>query len=151
MIGMLVNIVLAFVFGWLVLISFVVIKLQNHYRRLTKRSGVHSIDGILDMLIRETEKSEIKAEHLEKKINELQIASIHMYRKIGIVQFHALGKTEGEKSFVIALLNDLRSGIVLDFMYIPDGVRVYAKKIKEGKGETLELTQEEMEAIKKAE
>lgn len=74
-----------------------------------------------------------------------------MYRKIGIVQFHALGKTEGEKSFVIALLNNLRTGIVLDFMYIPDGVRVYVKKIKEGKGETLELTEEELEAIKKAE
>jgi len=149
--GMIVNIVMAFVFGWLALITFIVIKLRTHYRRLIKRSGVHSIDGILDMLIREAEKSENRQEHLEKKIQELQIASTHMYRKIGIVQFHALGKTEGEKSFVIALLNDLRSGIVLDFMYIPDGVRVYAKKIKEGKGETLELTQEEMEAIKKAE
>ena len=58
---------------------------------------------------------------------------------------------EGEKSFVIALLNELHSGIVLDFMYIPDGVRVYCKRIKDGKGETLELTQEELEAVKKAE
>jgi len=74
-----------------------------------------------------------------------------MNRKIGIVQFHALGKTEGEKSFVIALLNNLHSGIVLDFMYIPDGIRVYVKRVKNGKGETLELTQEELEAIKKAE
>lgn len=149
--GMVANIFLALVFGWLVLGTFVVIKLQNHYRRLTKRSGTHSIDGILDMLIREVEKGENRQEHLEKKIQELQIASTHMYRKIGIVQFHALGKTEGEKSFVIALLNDLKNGIVLDFMYIPDGIRVYSKKIKDGKGETLELTQEEMEAIKKAE
>ena len=73
-----------------------------------------------------------------------------MYRKIGIVYFHAFGKTEGEKSFVIALLNNLHSGVVINFMYIPDGVRVYTKKIKEGKGETLELTQEELEAIAKA-
>jgi hypothetical protein len=149
--GMVVNIVLALVFGWLVLGTFVVIKLQTHYRRLTKRSGALPIDGILDMLLFEAEKSKNKQEHLEKKIQELQIASTHMYRKIGIVQFHALGKTEGEKSFVIALLNDLQSGIVLDFMYIPDGIRVYSKRIKEGKGETLELTQEELEAIKKAE
>ena len=147
---MVLNIAMAFMFGWLVMVTFIVIKLQNHYRRLSKRSGAHSIDGILDMLLRETEKSEIKAEHLEKKLQELQIASAHMYRKIGIVQFHALGKTEGEKSLVIALLNDLHSGIVLDFMYIPDGVRVYSKRIKEGKGESLELTEEEVEAIKKA-
>jgi len=146
-----INIVLALVFGWLTLITFIVIKLRNHYRRLTKRSGTHSIDGILDTFIHETEKSENRQEHLEKKLQELQIASTHMYRKIGIVQFHALGKTEGEKSFVVALLNNIHSGVVIDFMYIPNGVRVYVKKIKEGKGETLELTQEEKEAIKKAE
>jgi len=100
--------------------------------------------------MKEAEKSENRQEVIEKKVNELQIASAHMYRKIGVVQFHALGKTEGEKSLVIALLNDLHSGIVLDFMYIPDGVRVYSKRIKEGKGESLELTEEEVEAIKKA-
>jgi len=149
--AMVLNIALAFMFGWLVLVTFIVIKLQNHYRRLIKRSGAHSIDGILDALLKEVEKGEIKAEHLEKKIQELQIASAHMYRKIGIVQFHALGKTEGEKSFVIALLNDIHSGVILDFVYIPDGIRVYSKIIKEGKGETLELTSEEKEAIKKAE
>ena len=149
--GMVVNIVLAFICGWLVLMTFIVIKLRNHYRRLTKRSNSPSIDGVLDMLMNESEKGKIKADHLEKKIQELQIASAHMYRKIGIVQFYALGKTEGEKSFVIALLNNLHSGIVLNFMYIPDGVRVYVKKVKEGKGEALELTNEELEAIKKAE
>jgi hypothetical protein len=147
---MVVNITLAFFFGWLALITFIVLKLRNHYRRLIKRAGVHSIDGILDSLIKEAEKAENRTNHLEKKLQELIVASSHMYRKIGIVQFHALGKTEGEKSFVIALLNDLQSGIVLDFMYIPDGVRVYTKRIKEGKGETLELTQEELEAIQKA-
>ena len=151
MIAMVVNIMMALFFGWLALLSFVVVKLRNHYRRLSKRTGNHSIDGILDSLLKHAEKTENKADHLEKKVNELQIASSHMYRKIGIVYFHALGKTEGEKSFVIALLNDLHSGVVINFMYIPDGVRVYTKKIKEGKGESLELTQEEQEAIVKAE
>lgn len=151
MISMVTNITLAFFFGWLALLTFIVLKLRSHYRKLTKRSGTHSIDSILDSLLKESEKHENKAEMLEKKIQELLVASVHMYRKIGITQFHALGKTEGEKSFVIALLNNLQSGIVLNFMYIPDGVRVYAKKVKEGKGESLELTQEECEAIKKAE
>lgn len=148
---MVVNITLAFFFGWLALVTFIVLKLKSHYQRLTKRAGIHSIDGILDSLLREAERTENRQEHLEKKISELQIASAHMYRKIGIVYFYALGKTEGEKSFVIALLNNLHSGVVINFMYIPDGVRVYTKKIKEGKGETLELTSEELEAIKKAE
>lgn len=148
---MVVNIALALFFGWLSLVTFIVLKLRSHYTRLTKRTGIHSIDGILDSLLREAEKTENRQDRLEKKLNELQIASAHMYRKIGIVYFYALGKTEGEKSFVMALLNNLHSGIVINFMYIPNGVRVYTKKIKEGKGETLELTDEEIEAIKKAE
>jgi hypothetical protein len=148
---MVVNITLAFFFGWLAFITFIVLKLRSHYRNLTKRAGTHSIDGVLDSLLKQAEKGENKAEGLEKKIQELVVASSHMYRKIGITQFHALGKTEGEKSFVIALLNNLQCGIVLDFMYIPGGVRVYVKRVKDGKGETLELTQEELDAIKKAE
>jgi len=65
---MVVNITLAFFFGWLALITFVVLKLRSHYRNLTKRAGTHSIDGILDSLLKEAEKSENKAGQLEKKI-----------------------------------------------------------------------------------
>jgi len=71
--AMVLNIALAFMFGWLVLVTFIVIKLQNHYRRLIKRSGAHSIDGILDALLKEVEKGEIKAEHLEKKYKNFRL------------------------------------------------------------------------------
>jgi len=144
---MLINIVLAFFFGWLALMTFIVMKLRNHYRRLTKRSGVHSLDTLLDILLNEAEKGKNHQQMLEKKIAELQLASHHAYRKIGMVQFYALGKTEGEKSFVIALLNELNTGLVLNFMYISEGVHVYAKKIKDGKGEGYELSTEEKQAI----
>lgn len=147
---MLTNIVLAFLFGWLALLTFIVVKLRNHYRKLTKRSGVHSIDTLLDIILNEAEKGKNKQMMLEKKITELQLASHHTYRKIGMIQFHALGKTEGEKSFVVALLNELNTGLVLNFMYITEGVRVYAKKVKEGKGEGYELSAEEQEAIRSA-
>ncbi|MFZ2206497.1 MAG: DUF4446 family protein [Microgenomates group bacterium] len=147
---MLTNIILAFLFGWLVLVTFIVLKLRTHYRNLIKRSGVHSLDTLLDILLNEAEKGKNKQQLLEKKLTELQLASHHAYRKIGMVQFYALGKTEGEKSFVIALLNELNTGLVLNFVYISEGVRVYAKKIKEGKGDGYELSAEEREAIRTA-
>ena len=64
--AMILNIAMAFMFGWLVLVTFIVMRLQNHYRRLTKRSGAHSIDGILDMLIRETELTNEEREAIKK-------------------------------------------------------------------------------------
>ena len=148
---MVVNVALALFFGWLVLLSFVVYQTKKSYKRLTSRTGAQSIDAVLDALIREIESADITKERLEKKLTELQIAAHHTYRKIGIVPFHAFGKTEGEKSFVVSLLNDSNSGLLLNFIYIPDGLRVYAKRVKEGKGVDHEITKEEMDAIHKAE
>lgn len=148
--NMVVNMTLAFFFAWLFVLTFIVLKTKNHYERLTKNSHKISLESILDSLLHESEKHKILNETLLKKITELQLSALHAYRKIGMVQFHAFGKTDGEKSFVIALLNDTNSGIVINFMYIPEGVRVYAKQVKEGKGVQHELSAEEKEAIVQA-
>jgi len=147
---MVVNIALAFFFAWMSVLTYIVVTAKKHYERLSKRTGSHSIDTVLDTLIHEGEKNKFQIDSIKKKIAEMEATSHHMYDRIGVVQFHALGKTEGERSFVVALLNTLRSGIVLNFMYIPDGIRVFAKQIKDGKGVGHELSQEEIEAIQKA-
>lgn len=150
MVGMVVNITLAFFFAWLFVVTFIVLKTRSHYERLTKNSHKLSLEAILDSLLHESEKNKVLDQTLLKKITELQLTTQHAYRKIGMVQFHALGKTDGEKSFVIALLNELNTGIVINFMYIPEGVRVYAKQVKDGKGVQHELSSEEREAIAQA-
>ena len=66
---------------------------------------------------------------------------------MGLVRFNAFGKSEGEQSFVLALLNELGSGVVINFIYIHEGIRVYAKPVKAGKGEQHELSSEEKEAV----
>ncbi len=147
---MVVNIALALFFAWMSVLTYIVVTAKTRYERLSKRTGSHSIDQVLDTLLHEAEKSKSQEEMIKKKISEMESASQHMYHKIGVVQFHALGKTEGEKSFVVALLNNVQSGIVLNFMYIPDGIRVFAKQIKDGRAEGHELTQEELDAMKKA-
>jgi len=147
---MVVNMALAFFFAWLFVLTFIVLKTKNHYERLMKNSHKTSLESVLESLLHESEKHKILTETQLKKISELQISAQHAYRKIGMVQFHAFGKTDGEKSFVIALLNDMNTGIVINFMYIPEGVRVYAKQVKEGKGVQHELSAEEKEAIAQA-
>lgn len=148
---MIINMVFAFFFGWLALLTFLILKLKNHYSRLTQRTGKHSIDIILDSLLKEAELGRLSQERVEKKVSEIQAGGKFVMKKIGLIHFHALGKTDGEKSFVISLLNDLNTGVVINFIYIPDGVRVFAKRIKDGKGADHILTPEEEEAIAKAE
>ena len=147
---MITNFVMAFFFGWLVVLSFVVYKIRSHYVQLTSRTRRRSIDDILDEVIRQAEVVEHNQHDLKKELDEVQSHLKGSYQKMGLVRFNAFGKSEGEQSFVLALLNELGSGVVVNFIYIHDGIRVYAKPVKAGKGEQHELSVEEKEAVQQA-
>lgn len=126
---------LALFFGWLVVLSFIVFKVRDHYLQLTTRTRRQNIDDILDVLLKQG--GTIVKEHalLRKELNAVQLQLQGAVQKIGLVRFNAFGKTEGEQSFVLALLNDRNDGLIVNFIYIHDGIRIYAKPVKDGHGE----------------
>jgi hypothetical protein len=66
-----------------------------------------------------------------------------------LVRFDAYNEMSGRQSTSIALLDTTRSGIVISSIHHRDQARVYAKQVRDGKGE-LELAPEEEEAVKLA-
>lgn len=66
-----------------------------------------------------------------------------------LVRYDAYNELSGRQSLSIALLDDAQSGIVLSCIHHRDQARVYAKQIREGRGE-LELSPEEAEAVRVA-
>jgi hypothetical protein len=80
---------------------------------------------------------------------EIKVSTLHI-QKVGLVRFNPFEKTGGEKSFVITFLNYENSGIIINFIYTRDGLRVYSKKVRNGKGEEFELSEEEKKAIEKS-
>jgi Protein of unknown function (DUF4446) len=66
-----------------------------------------------------------------------------------LVRYDAYNELSGQQSMSIALLDDARSGIVLSCIHHRDQARVYAKQVREGRGE-LELSPEEAEAVRLA-
>ena len=50
----------------------------------------------------------------------------------------------------LALLDKEDSGLIINFIYTHEGVRVYTKKVKQGKGEEYQLSEEEQRAIKES-
>lgn len=68
-------------------------------------------------------------------------------KKIGVVHYNPF-EEKGEKSFILSLLDKDNSGILLNYLYTRDGLRVYFKKITQGKQEKGQLSKEEEEAIK---
>ena len=67
----------------------------------------------------------------------------------GLLRYDAYNEMSGRQSTSIALLDATRSGIVVSSIHHRDQARVYAKHVREGRGE-LELAPEEEEAVRTA-
>ena len=70
-------------------------------------------------------------------------------QKIGIVRFNPFAETGGNMSFVIALLNARKNGIVISSLHSREGTRIYAKPVSSGES-AHHLTDEEKQAIAQA-
>lgn len=66
-----------------------------------------------------------------------------------LVRYDAYGEMSGRQSHTLALLDATRSGVVLSSIHHRDSARMYAKRIRDGRGE-LELSPEEQEAVRAA-
>jgi hypothetical protein len=70
-------------------------------------------------------------------------------QKVGMLRFNPFGNEGGNQSFAVALLDNYDSGVIILSLYSRDGVRIYAKPVKEGKSE-YQLSKEEEEALQMA-
>ncbi len=135
---------------WLVVVSYVVWTTRSHYNTLIAKTKKGTIGDILSMLIK---KNEVFADHIgelkKHLLSLLEKEKLH-YQKIGFHRFNAFERSGGEQSFIIALLNKEDTGIIINFLYTREGIRIYAKKMHKGVSEEYELSHEEKETIKKA-
>ncbi|MDD3006478.1 MAG: DUF4446 family protein [Candidatus Pacebacteria bacterium] len=67
-------------------------------------------------------------------------------QKVGMLRFNPFGNEGGNQSFAVALLDNYNSGVIILSLYSRDGVRIYAKPVKNGKSE-YQLSKEEAEAL----
>lgn len=137
-------------FIWLILLTFYIYKINNHYQKLAKWSKKESLSQIVETIIDRYEVLDKHRQEMEKQLVEYQQDSQLYIKKVGLVRFNPFERIGGEQSFIVALLDNKNNGITLTFLYTRDGVRVYAKKIINGTCKEMELSDEEKEAIKKA-
>ncbi len=143
-------VVAAAFFLWLCILSYLVWKTRKHYFSLTQRTRKQKLDEVLETLITDDQRLKQKAQELEKQIQQTIQDSRVYFQKIGLVRFNAFGRTGVDQSFVLALLDKEQSGIVVNFIYTHDGVRIYTKRVKKGEGEEFQLSDEEKKAIKES-
>lgn len=147
---MVIYLVGAVFFIWLVFLTMIVFKTKAHYDKLIIRTRKESIDEILDILLDNQKKLTEENISLKKELREEILSSRLHIQKIGLVRFNPFERMGGEQSFIVALLDEEKNGLTLNFIYTKEGLRVYTKKIKNGKGEDYNLSEEEKKAIEKS-
>lgn len=144
------NYISFFLVGWLLFLSYVVFKLRRHYYNLTSKTKKEKLDEILDLLLAEDKKITEEVAWLKSEFKkEVGKSQLHL-QKIGLIRFNPFDRAGGEQSFVAAFLDNENSGIILNFIYTREGLRVYTKKVKKGKGVEYDLSEEEKKAIEKS-
>ena len=124
--------------------------MRNHYLNLISRTRKNKIDEVLDEILETDEKIVRDIEIIKKELKEEVKKSQLHYQKIGLLRFNPFERAGGEQSFVISLLDYNNNGVILNFIYTREGLRVYTKKVKNGKGQEYELSEEEKKAIMKS-
>ncbi len=137
-------------FIWLVILSWIVFKVRKHYYNLITRTKKERIDEILDELLLTDKRIMTDLEEIKKQVKEeMKLSQLHL-QKIGLIRFNPFERVGGEQSFVVSLLDKEDNGIIINFIYTREGLRVYTKRVKKGKGEEYELSEEEKKAIEKS-
>ena len=69
--------------------------------------------------------------------------------KMGLTRYNPFEDLGGDQSFILCLLDQHNSGVIITSLHNRDLTRVYAKPIKNGEGENFSLSKDEKSAILK--
>lgn len=136
---------------WNIFLHLNVSRIKKNQQQLFSGNGAADLEKIIlghVKGIRELDRDIQDLYGISNKIHNLASRSVH---KVGVVRFNPFKDLGGDQSFSIALLDGENSGIVVSSLHSREGNRVYAKPVSKGKAIKYPLTDEEAEAIKKAE
>ncbi len=134
---------------WLVLITFLYLRLSLHYRHLTQGVTKKDLLSSLNHLIAQSKINKDEIDILTQKVNkEIDLNKLHL-QKIGFKRFNPFTNTGGNQSFTFCLLDENNTGIVISSLHSRESTRLYAKEIIKGKSSNISLSTEEQEVIKK--
>lgn len=145
LIGVLITLVV-----WIVLLTIIVVKDRRFYNRLLTGNKEKSLDSVLNEIRTDININKLRIEKLESDFKNEAVKSDNYLQKIGFTRFNPFEDTGGQQSFIVSFLDRKNNGFVLSSLFGRSGTRWFAKKVKNGIGEQVELSKEEKEVVDKA-
>lgn len=122
-------------------------KLAVHYNSLTKgidpKTLMNALQGI-QHTIAEHERVQGVVKNEIQKIKEN--AQLHI-QQVTLKRFNPFGDTGGDQSFILAMLDGNKDGVVITSLHSRENTRFYVKSVKGGVGIDHPLSEEEQKII----
>jgi len=141
------TVFLGLVLVWLLLLTFITLRTVAHYNRLTKGVSKHGLAKILEHILGEIKKTKGSLSELDKDHQELTKRARSFVQNVRLLRYNPFKEVGGDQSFIVALLDDEKNGVVVSSLHSREHTRWFAKDVKMGKGVGHKLSKEEKELI----
>lgn len=134
---------------WTIVLTFFVIKINKHFKTLTKDVKDVNLIKVLEHVL---EKEKANANDIKKVEQEIELINQDIKRhvqKVGFVRFNPFAETGGDQSFALSLLDKELTGYIITGLHSRDKTRIYVKPIEKGKCK-FKLSKEEKKAVTNA-
>ncbi len=134
---------------WTIILQVQLLNIKKHYSTLLAGVDVPDLQTAWDRHLARIEQLLQATTTISEAQARLANTMKQVVQRVGFLRYNSLGDVGGEQSFVIALLDDTGTGVVIDSIHTRSGTRVYAKQIERGKA-SLKLSEEEEQTIQSA-
>ena len=120
--------------------------LEKKYKKFMKGLNGASLEQEFFKEFRQLEDFSDRQKRIMLRINDLEKRQEKNFSKYGVVKYDAFEDVGGKLSFVLALLDDSDTGIVLNAIHSKDNCFLYLKEIVKGESYIM-LSDEEVSAL----
>lgn len=121
----------------------------RHASKAFGNGGLHGLDQVLREQELQLRQAEDRVTELERRLGQAELRLAGAIQHVSVVRFNPFRDAGGEQSFVIALLDDGGTGILVTGIHSRAETRIYAKPVVAGNSQ-YPLSEEEVSAMRSA-
>lgn len=135
---------------WLFILTYFLWKALSHYNKLGQGLKDKNFKSIMEALLRDVSVAKKDIDNLKLYCDKIQKDGRLHIQKIGLVRFNPFKDTGGDQSFILSLVDENDTGVIISGLFARSGTRWYAKRVVKGRSLEHELSDEEKKALKEA-
>lgn len=140
-------ILLSAIFIWLLFLTYFVYRIRSHYNSLTRGELGISLSQAIEKIFKEVGAVRKEVSDLQKENAYLKKRAKRFIQKIRLKRYNPFKDVGGDQSFILGLMDEEGSGVVISSLHSRENTRWYAKEIVKGEGKDYKLSKEEKDAI----